>query len=256
MRVKNPVALLPVLFATMLLVRNVQAETEPAFREGPEKPRRWFLMVAASNVYPKLKSERLIREYFDGTMRFLAPGYDDVRTVGSLRDTGLLWTPYVGFGRTVGERWAFFFQAGYTAGTVYTEANDRSIFLLPLHTEFDLRRGALYAGPGLNFYPFGLVEPGEKGLRAAKPFLGTRLMVTEATYRVKAKVRFKPFPNLVNVTVSDRWVLPSVSANIGADVPVSKNTVLELNAGYNFFFDQQSDFEGPSFTAAWKFFIK
>lgn len=213
-------------------------------------------MVAAANAYPKLESERLIRKYFDGTMHVLAPGYDDVHTVGDLRDVGLLWTPYFGFGRTLGKRWSFLIQSGYTAGKVRTKANDDSIILLPLHTDFEIKRGALYGGAGINYYPFGFVDHAKRGLKHAKPFLGTHVTLTNATYRARVKVGFKPFPNLVSVEVHDRWLVPSVSASVGVDVPVSKRVVLELNAGYNFFFKEESDFEGPSIVAAWKFFIK
>jgi len=220
-------------------------------------PSRWFYFLAAANVHPGLASEELIEDYFNEPAHWFAPGFDDVRTVGDLRDEFLLWTPYIGIGRVMGKHWSLFLQGGYSAGTVRTKAKDRSRILLPLYTDFSLRRGALYGGGGLNFYPFGLTDrAGETGLKGAKPFIGTRLMWTEATYDVKLKIGLWPVKDLIRVNVSDRWLLPSVSTNVGLNVPLTERSELELNIGHSFFFDQESDFEGAVFTVQYNRFFK
>lgn len=218
---------------------------------------RWFYFLATANVHPGLASEDLIEDYFNEPARWFAPGFDDVRTVGDLRDEFLLWTPYIGIGRVVGKRWSFFLQGGYSAGTVRTKAKDRSRILLPLYTDFSLRRGALYGGGGLNFYPFSVADRADKkGLKGAKPFIGTRLMWTEATYDVKLEIGLWPVKDLIRVDVSDRWLLPSVSTNVGVNVPLNERSELELNVGHSFFFDQESDFEGAVFTIQYNRFFK
>lgn len=226
-----------------------------------DEPLRWFLLFAGVNAHPKLESEKLLDDLFDPAMRLLAPTFDDVRTIGDLRDDFILWPPHVGVGRILSDRWAVFVQAGYTAGKVRTKDNDTSILLLPLHTDVEIKRGALYAGVGADYFPFGMVELRKydgvmERLRAARPALGARLTWTRATYRAKVKVGFGPFPNLINLELSDKWLLPSVNTNLGLDVPLNKRSALTFNAGYNFFFDQESDFEGPAFTVGWKRFFR
>lgn len=221
---------------------------------------RWFFLLGFSNAHPAIESEQLIDRYFNSTMGFLSPAYDDVMTVGDLRDRYMLWVPYIGVGRVMSPRWAVFAQAGYAAGKVRTKADDPSILVLPLHTDFEIKRGALYGGVGADFFPFGMPELREyegimDRLRGTKLNVGPRVTWTNATYRAKAKVGFKPFDNLVNYTESDEWLLPSVSANIGADVPITRRSQLSFNASYNRFFDEREDFEGPSFTIIWKRFF-
>jgi hypothetical protein len=217
----------------------------------------WFFLLGFTNAHPKIQSEQLIDRYFNSTMSFLSPTYDDVLTVGDLRDSGLLWVPYIGVGRVMSPRWAVFAQVGYAAGKVRTKADDPSILVLPLHTDFEIKRGALYGGIGADFFPFGMPELKEYDgimdrLRGSKLNIGPRLTWTNATYKAKVKVGFKPFDNLVDYTESDEWMLPSASANIGVDVPITKRSQLSFNASYNRFFDERDDFEGPSYTIIWK----
>jgi len=217
----------------------------------------WFFLLGFTNAHPKIQSEQLIDRYFNSTMSFLSPTYDDVLTVGDLRDSGLLWVPYIGVGRVMSPRWAVFAQVGYAAGKVRTKADDPSILVLPLHTDFEIKRGALYGGIGADYFPFGMPELKEYDgimdrLRGSKLNIGPRLTWTNATYKAKVKVGFKPFDNLVDYTESDEWMLPSASANIGVDVPITKRSQLSFNASYNRFFDERDDFEGPSYTIIWK----
>lgn len=222
---------------------------------------RWFFLLGFSNAHPAMESEQLIDRYFNSTMSCLSPTYDDVYTVGDLRDQFLLWVPYIGVGRVLSDKWAAFAQIGYAAGKVRTKADDPSILILPLHTDFEIKRGATYAGVGVDYFPFGMPELREyhgigQRLRAAKPNLGARLTWTDATYRAKVKVGFKPFDNLIDYEESDEWLLPSFSPNVGIDVPLSKRSQLSFNASYNYFKDEREDFEGPSYTIIWKRFFR
>jgi len=222
-------------------------------------PSRWFLLLAWVNVHPKLESEKLIDKYFDPTMRFFAPDYDDVFKISDLRDKGLLWPPHFGVGYVLSPKWAVFFQGGYSVGKVRTKATDPSILLLPLHTDFEIQRGAAYFGVGVDFYPLGTVEMKKRdGLRArlrdARPTLGARYTYTYATYDAKVKVGFEPLPN-IGIKLSDSWFLPSVNLNIGMDIPLNERNLLFCNAGYAFFWEQEHDFSGPAFTIGWKRFF-
>ncbi|MBN2307351.1 MAG: hypothetical protein JXR94_00170 [Candidatus Hydrogenedentes bacterium] len=238
-------------------------KTAPIRLDAPEsedgaRPLRWFLFVAAANPYPRIESEDLIDATFNPAMHFLAPGYDDVGTVGDLRDRGMLWTPYIGLGYILSERWSVFVQAGYASGKVRTKDDDWSILLVPIHTDFEIERGALYAGLGLDYFPWGMPELREYSgirdrLRGARPTLGTRLTWTYATYDVKVQVGLRDVQNLINYELSDAWLLPSFNANVGVDVPLSKRSVFSANVGYNFFVDRAYDFAGPSLVVGWKY---
>lgn len=228
--------------------------------ESAPEQRRWYIFAAAVNAYPKLESERLIRRYFDPLMKALSPGHEAVRTVGDLRDDHLLWPPHIGFGYDLSEKWGFQFQLGYTAGKVRTTQQHPSLLLLPLHTDFEIYRGAAFAGVGLDYYPFGPAHRGRhktwgERLRAARPSLGGRFTLTYATYDVKVKVGVGKGPNL-NIKLSDSWLVRSVNLDVGLDIPWTEHGLLNLNAGYNFFFDRDFDFAGPAFTIAWKHYIR
>lgn len=236
-------------------------QTASASRHASEDSLRWFLFLQLVNAYPKLETEKLVDKLFDPAMREIAPGFDDVETVHSLREDHKLWVPQIGVGRVVGKRLTLYLQGGYTAGKVRTKANDTSIFLLPLHTDFEIQRGALSTTLGADFYPWGVVELRDYDglwdrLRATKPKVGASVTWTHATFEAKVKVGLSPLPNVVSLELSDGWYLPSVNANLGADVPLGRRTSLGFNAGYNFFSDQKQDFEGPAFTVTWNYFFK
>ena len=219
---------------------------------------RWFVLFTLANAYPGLESEDLIGQFFNTPMRLLAPGFEDVRTFGDLRDRSLLFVPNLGIGYVVSKRVALFLQLGYAAGPVRTKANDASIFVLPLHTDFKLRRAAFVVVPGLDFFPFGMVEQREyhglkDRLRAAKPMLGLRVPWTHASYEANVKVGFKPFGNLVSVKLNDGWGIWSANVNVGVDVPLSKHQQLNFNVGHSFFAKRDYDFGGPTWSVSWKY---
>ena len=223
--------------------------------------RRWFVFASLDNAYPGLEREELIQKYFNPAMRLLAPGFEDVYTITDLRDDHLIWPPHVGFGRTMSKRWTIVFQAGYTAGKVRSKATDPSILLLPLHTDFEIRRGAFFWGFGVDYHPFGAVELRAydgiwERLAAARPSLGTRLTWTRASFKAKIKVGFVPIGNIIRLKFEDAWSIPSVNLNVGFDVPIDENNALHFNGGYNIFADQRGDFEGTAFTISWKHYLK
>ncbi len=229
-------------------------------KEATSEPGDWYFFIATVNVYPRLESERLIKKLFEPVLQGLAPGHDGVYTVSDLRDDHGLWPPHLGLGLNLNDKWSVFLEAGYTAGKVRTKTDDRSIILLPLHTDFEIKRGALFAGVGVDYFPWGMAKQQDyHGLRERlveiRPFVGTRLTVTRATFRAKIKLGFRPFPNFVNVELSDAWTLPSATTVAGFDMPLSKNTALTVNVAYNYFWDQEFDFEGWAFTIQWKRFF-
>lgn len=235
--------------------------TETRRESGDVPPSTWFYFAALVNAYPKIGSEKPIDRFFNPAMRALAPGYDDVRTIGGLRDDHLLWAPHAGVGKVLSDKWALFFNAGFIRGKVRTKADDASRLLLPLHTDFEIQRGALYGTIGLDYYPFGMPERrGYRGvrerLRAARPWLGPRVTLTYATYDAKVKVGFKPLPNLINLDLHDAWLLPSLSPTAGVDIPLDRLSLLSLSASYNVFWEQERDFEGAAYTISWKRFFR
>lgn len=219
----------------------------------------WFVFIAGVNVYPKLESEKLIDNLFEPAMQLIAPGYGGVRTISDLRDQGLLWPPHLGIGRVLTPKLAVFVQGGYSAGKVRTQRSDTSIFLLPLHTDFEIMRGAGYLGFGVDYYPWGMPElrryetVGER-LKAARFALGARLTATYATFDAKVRLALRPFPN-IGIRLSDGWLVPSANFNAGVDVPLTRNSMLFANAGVNYFWKRAYDFGGPSFTLGWKYFF-
>ena len=193
-------------------------------------------------------------------MKAVAPSYDSVTTVGDLRDNYLLWPPYFGIGRLLGDRLSVFWDIGYTAGKVRTKADDRSRLLLPLHTDFEIGRGAFYTGLGLDFFPLGMPDlrpyDGWKDrLSNVKPIIGGRVTWTYATYDAKVKVGFKPFRNLVSLDLGNAWGIPSIAPLVGVEVPVGKRSQIALTADYNYFADRTYDFNGPAYTIDFKWFF-
>lgn len=242
-----------------LLLRGAES-IQPDAETAAAEARRWYVFVAAVNAYPRLESEEPIRRVFDPLMRAIAPGHNPVRTVGDLRDGHLLWPPHLGFGYDLSEHWGIQFQLGYTAGKVRTIQDERSIFLFPLHTDFEIYRGAAFMGLGLDYFPFGMAERGDyhglmARLRAARPSLGTRFTLTYATYNAKVRVGIGHGPNL-GLKLSDAWLVRSFNFDAGLDIPWTRHGLLHLNAGYNVFLERDYDFGGPAFTIAWKHYVR
>ncbi len=137
-----------------------QAATVETVGSDTLQLRRWFLHFGGVNAYPKMESEGVV-DYFDGAMKLLAPGYDDVKTIGDLRDQHLLWPPQIGVGYVLSPRWVVAMQLGWSEGKVRTKDDDTSIFLLPLHTDFEIKRGAWFVGANLEFFPWKVSQQRE-----------------------------------------------------------------------------------------------
>jgi hypothetical protein len=143
---------------------------------------------------------------------------------------------------------------------VRTEADDRSRILLDYHSDFEIKRAALYGGSSVDIFPFGMPERQKrKGLisrlKSARPYFGAGITWTHAYYDAKAKLAIKPFEN-ISVEPSDDWVVPNLSANIGVDVPLTERSSLAAHYSHNRFLRLRDDFEGPSITFSWKHFLK
>jgi len=231
------------------------AELSFAPEEGPRL--RWFVFAGMVNAYPYMKSEKLIRNIYDPVMRAVAPGHSNANTVGDLRDDHILLPPQVGLGVILSKRFVFSLQGGYASGLVRTEQDNPSIFLfLPWHEDFQIRRGAGYLGGGIDFYPFGTTEQrAYKGFKdrilGTKPFLGSSVTVTRATYDARVHLGIKGLPN-IGIKLDDTWVLPSLNIHAGFDFPINERGAISVNAGFNHFWEQEDDFEGWAFSFCYK----
>lgn len=244
-----------------LTLRGIDASDSSELVSEPAAESPWFILPAMINVHPKLESEELIEELFNPAMRLLAPGFRDVRTIASLRDEYILWTPDLGIGRVMSRYWAAYIHFGYSAGKVRTKSQDTSMLFVPLHTDFEIYRSAAYIGLCADIFPWGMPERREyhglwDRLRNTRPSVGLRVTETYASYRAKAKAGFTDFTRFLNLELSDRWWVTTFNANLGADIPLSRRDALALNAGYNVACTQGFDFDGAAFTVGWKHYFK
>jgi hypothetical protein len=224
--------------------------------EAPSTYRRYAMLVMA-NAYPGLKSEDLINNIFDPLMGAIAPGIEQVNTFGDMRDNCLLWVPNVGGGYNISRHFSLFLTLGYGAGPVTTEDDQRSIFLLPLHLYFKMKRSAFTVTPGVDYFPFGMVEQRDyhglmDRLRASRPMLGVRVPWTHAGYKADVKLGLGPVEKLIDIHLEDTWRIWSVNLNVGMDVPVNRRNQVNVNIGRSIFFAHDDDFGGTVFSITWK----
>ena len=236
-------------------------DTSPAeITLAPEEDRRlrWYIFVGAVNAYPLMKTEKLIRNIYDPVMKAIAPGRDDANTVGDLRDDHILLPPQMGIGVQLSRRFTLSIQGGYASGLVRTDQDNPSIFFgIPWHEDFQIRRGAGYLGAGLDFYPFGTCEQHTyKGfverIKGIRPFMGSSVTVTRATYDARVQIGLKGLPN-IGIKLDDKWVLPSLNVHAGLDFPVNNRSAISVNTGYNHFWEQEQDFEGWAISMTYKY---
>lgn len=254
------------VFLTVVFAPAARCATDPeAVRaEGSESARNdrpWFVFLQLVNPYPHMKSEEPIHSLYNPAMRLLAPGFNDVRTVGDLRDEHKLWVPQFGAGKVLSDHWVVYFQGGWTKGKIRTKATDRSIFLLPMRTDFLIERGATSTTFGANYYPFGVVELRHyeslrDRLHAVKPMVGTDMTWTYATFRAQIKLGFSPFRDVLNLELSDAWYVPSIGAHAGLEIPMNEKNSIVFGGGYSFFLKQEEDFQGASFTINWNRYFR
>lgn len=223
-----------------------------------ERHRRWYVFAGLVNAYPQMKSEKYIRNIYDPVMKAIAPGHDDAHTVGELRDKHILLPPQMGIGVQLSKRFTLSVQGGYAAGLVRTLQDNKSIFFgIPWHEDFQIRRGAGYIGTGIDFYPFGTTAQKKyKGfvqrVKGIRPFMGTSVTVTRATYHARVQLGLKGLPNL-GIKLEDKWVLPSLNMHYGFDFPVNDRSAISVNTGYNHFWEQEDDFEGWAVSMSYNF---
>ena len=221
--------------------------------------RRWYAMLCLANAYPGLKSEELITGLFDPIIGAIAPGMERVNTFTDMRDSHLLWVPNIGGGYNISPHFSVFLQLGYGAGPVCTKDSSPSIFFLaPLHLSFEMKRRAFTITPGIDYFPFGMVEQRDYDglmdrLRAIRPTLGLRVPWTSAGYKAHAKIGVGPIGKLANINLGESWSVWSTNVNVGFDMPISRRNQVNVNFGHCFFYGQNSDFGGNAFSVTWKY---
>ena len=233
-------------------------ESQPKDRVIDPGSGAWYLLHGSSNNHPRLHdADSRIDKELNQLLRSIAPKFDDVRTFSDQADDFMIWTPFVGVGKTCHERWDAFFQIGYSAGKVVTRADDPTLLFAPLHSDVEIHRSSLFAGLGLSYFPLGLPElrtyTGMKErLSSAKPFVATTLSWNHLTADSTVRVGPAGLGTFSVMEKSDDWNTWSGALLAGAEVPVGKRYSFNVNAGYNWFFDYGDDFSGPSFAIFWK----
>lgn len=243
-------------------VPAVASEVPPNLNDGGqcrETPReyRWYALLCMANAYPGLESEKLIGNLFDPIMRGIAPDIESVNTFSYMRDHHQLWVPNVGVGYNVSRRLSLFLQLGYGSGPVRTKDSAPSLLLIPLHLVFEMKRSAFTVTPGLDYFPFGMVEQRDyRGLKerlcAIRPMLGVRVPWTHAGYTARGTIGLGPAKKILDMKLGNSWDLWSTNVNLGFDVPVSRRNQVNVNLGRSFFFGQDKDFGGTVFSVTWK----
>ncbi len=233
-----------------------EGPTADAQAEAPSEY-RWYAMLCMANAYPGLKSEDLINNLFDPVMGVIAPGIEPVNTFGDMRDNYLLWVPNIGAGYNISPHFSLFLTLGYGAGPAHTKDSAPSLFLVPLHLSFDMKRSAFTVTPGIDYFPFGMVEQRDyhglkDRLRAIRPTLGVRVPWTYAGYEARVKLGLWPLKDLINVKLEDTWSIWSVNVNVGMDIPVNRRNQVNVNIGQSVFFAHDDDFGGTVFSVTWK----
>lgn len=226
--------------------------------DGNSAEYRRYGMVCMANAYPELKSEDLIYNLFDPIIGWFAPGIEEVNTFGNMRDNHLLWAPNIGAGYNISKHLSVFLQVGYGAGPVRTEDRKPSRLLLPLNMYFEMRRSAFTITPGVDWFPFGMVEQRDyhglkDRLRAIRPMFGVRVPWTHAGYKANVKLGILPLEKIADIRFGDAWSVWSTNLNVGIDVPIDRRNQMNFNIGRSFFFGHDSDFGGPVFSVTWKY---
>lgn len=238
-------------------------ELRVAEAEEEANQARWFWYVGLNQTYPKIESEALINDLFEPLTQAIAPGYDEINTIGDLRDIGLLITPLVGVGRRLGDHWTLSMHGGWAGGSVRTIQDERSYILgLKLYNDFYMYRSAYYLDFIVDFHPWGHTklknyETWKERFRAARPKISLDTVITHANYNavVSLALANKILPNL-RIELSDNWTLIGWRPHVALEIPYDRNNQIVVTAGYNFFQSQQQDFEGPTFSIVWQHFWK
>ncbi|MGC8737795.1 MAG: hypothetical protein ACP5UA_04000 [Candidatus Hydrogenedens sp.] len=222
---------------------------------------KWFWFISLVNPYPKMESEKPVKELFDPIMVFLAPDQEPVKTVSDFRDNHLIWAPHAGIGYQINSKWSITAQGGGEGGKIRTKQTHPSILLMPLHTDFEIKRMAFYFGIGIHFSPWGSpihkdFESWKERIKATRPYLSASATYTYATYDAKVKVKFLPLLYLVDLNLSDEWNTVSLDTNIGFEIPINKKDEFVVSLGYSKFARLREDFDSFTFTIEFKRFLQ
>ena len=152
-------------------------------------------------------------------------------------------------------------QGGYSAGTLNTNGTWNSWLILPLHSDVTLTRGGYYLTAGFDFWPFKQVPQKQyntwaERFNGIRPMLGARYNINYATFDARVKIGFKPLPNLIDVEISEDYMLKGVIVNAGFDMPISTYSHMTFEVDYNFFQDHEEDFNGPAITVGIKHYFR
>lgn len=239
-----------------------EAIAQPAASDSGAEPEAkaspWYFFTGNINNQPRLhRAKKLIDQQINQPFRLIAPTFDDVKTFADQRDEFMIWTPYVGVGRKLSLRWDAFFQIGYSAGDVQTDANNTSLFLLPLHTDVTEKRSSFFTGLGLAFYPVGMPEMRKynsvaERLKNARPFLVSTISWNYLTFEARIRAGIKPFGDFIKIDEKDHWSPFSSGLALGLDIPLSDTSAFSMNVQYNQFFEESDDFSGLGFNFYWK----
>ncbi len=226
-----------------------------------EFAKQWYVFGGVVQSFPRLNdATKEIDHRINRPFRLIAPGFDDVKTFADQRDDMMIASLFLGGGRTISKRWDWFVQAGYSQGEIRTKASNISLLLMPLKTDVTIERSNFFTSLGVSFHPFGMTELGEYSslksrLRHAKPFLASTWNWNYLTFDADVKAGFGPFRRLMRVEEGNVWNPWSLGLTTGVDIPVTKHSMLCLNAQYSWFIDQGDDFSGPTLITYWKRFF-
>lgn len=244
-----------------LYVASAPAWCEVDSETPAEEDSGWYFFNGNSNNHPRLNTASSeIDANINQTLRLILPAFDDVTTFSDQRDDFMIMTPFIGVGKVLSPKWDAFFQTGYSAGKVRTEATDFSILLIPFHTDVELERSTFFASLGLIHFPCGMAERAKgrtigKRFRQAKPYVGGTLNWNYLTFDARIKAGPVPLTNIIRFNQTRHWRPWSVGFLAGLDIPMTRRGVLSINAQYTAFIDYGDDFSGPTFNVFWKRFF-
>ena len=245
------------LLLTLAVSAQAAADSDSKKTEA-SAPGPWYFLQGSSNSHPHLlKADREIDRQLNIPFSFIAPGFSDLRTFRDQAQDFMIWSPFVGVGRTFGQHWDVFFQVGGSAGRVRTESTDPSILLLPFHADVQIDRSNLFIGPGVAWFPFGFAQNHAKmtwseRFNGIRPYLMATFNWNRMTYKGDVRAGLKPFGNFIRNKQQDSWHPFSSNLGAGLDMPLTRRTTLSLNGQWVFMYDYGEDFAGPAFSILMK----
>lgn len=248
---------------TRLHGRNAEAcpDREEGLASGDKVPaiEPWFFVLGAINSYPRLKAtEEEVRWSIKLPFHLASPAFHRLRTFPDFRDDGLIWTPYVGFGRNLSAKWTVFGQVGLSGTPLCTKDQAPGIVGLPFAYDVRFLRTNFLCGLGTTYYPWKMPAAraysswGDR-LKNIRPFVTSTVNYNRIGADTKVKAGFVPLANLVRVHHKDLWQSASLSVNAGLSIPLSAASSLAIGGQYVCFADHGSDFSGPGLSVSWKY---